>query len=263
MMNNELLDVLLERFIQDSEGYQDLEVPPDISSRRRALRSLMNIRMPRPVSQETLSLQDQYLQIRAKEKGIVTLADLPEDRDGITLWQGDITRLQADAIVNSQMLGCFAPCHGCIDNCLHTYAGVQMRLECAGQMEILRRKNGAGYEQPTAVPMLTDGYNLPARKVVHIVGPIVDGPLMDRHRLELAACYVNTLNLCAENGLRNVAFCCISTGVFSFPQQEAAGIAVQTVRAWLKAHPDQIDLVIFNVFTDKDDLIYRELLGIQ
>ena len=158
------------------------------------------------------------------------------------------------------MLGCFVPMHTCIDNCIHTFAGVQLRAECARRMSELREKYGAEYEQPTAVPMLTDAYNLPAKKVVHIVGPIVQGKLSPALEKDLADCYRNTLDICAENGLRSVAFCCISTGVFHFPNKRAARIAVETVETWLSEHKGKIDRVIFNVFKDEDKAYYEELL---
>ena len=166
----------------------------------------------------------------------------------------------ADAIVNaanSQMLGCFVPMHTCIDNCIHTYAGVQLRAECNQKMNELRAKYGPDYEQPTAVPMLTDGYNLPAKKVVHIVGPIVTGKLTKDLEQDLADCYKNTLDLCLENDIRSVAFCCISTGVFRFPNRKAAEIAVRTVTEWMDEHPDQMERVIFNVFKDEDKAYYE------
>ena len=181
----------------------------------------------------------------------------------MSIWQGDITRLAVDAIVNaanSQMLGCFVPMHTCIDNCIHTFAGVQLRAECNRQMNQFRIRYGRDYEQPTAVPILTDGYNLPAKKIVHIVGPIVEGQLTKALEKDLADCYRNTLDLCAENGLRSVAFCCISTGVFHFPNRRAAEIAVKTVSKWLDEHKGQIDRVIFNVFKDEDKAYYEELL---
>jgi O-acetyl-ADP-ribose deacetylase (regulator of RNase III) len=181
----------------------------------------------------------------------------------MSIWQGDITRLAVDAIVNaanSQMLGCFVPMHTCIDNCIHTFAGVQLRAECNRQMNQLRIRYGKDYEQPTAVPMLTDGYNLPAKKIIHIVGPIVEERLTSALEKVLADCYRNTLDLCAENGLRSVAFCCISTGVFHFPNKRAAGIAVSTVDSWLSQHPGAIERVIFNVFKDEDKKYYEELI---
>lgn len=265
MMNQEeRLDYLVEAFKKDSMQYQNIQTPRDITGKREVLRSLMNIRMPRHMDDAVLAVQDAYLQGRIRENGIVTLADLPEMRDGLTLWQGDITRLAVDAIVNaanSQMLGCFIPMHTCIDNCIHTFAGIQLRQECNRQMNQLRMRYGINYEQPTAVPMLTDGYNLPAKKIVHIVGPIVQGSLTPALEKDLADCYRNTLDICAENGLKSVAFCCISTGVFHFPNKRAAQIAVETVSNWMAKHPGSIERVIFNVFKDEDKRYYEELLS--
>ena len=218
MTQNERLNYLVDAFKADSGEYRNLAVPDNDEEKRTILRSLMNIRMPGNMDAETLSVQDAYLQARAAEKGVVTLQDIPPVKSDprLSIWQGDITRLAVDAIVNaanSQMLGCFVPMHTCIDNCIHTFAGVQLRAECDRQMRELRKKHGRGYEQPTAVPMLTDAYNLPAKKVVHIVGPIVQYRLTNALEQDLADCYANTLDLCAEYGLKTVAFCCISTGV--------------------------------------------------
>lgn len=257
------LDTLVEAFKADSAGYQDIPTPEDTEGKRRLLRSLMNIRMPRKLDEAVLAIQDDYLRERIRENGIVTLAEIPVIRDRMSLWQGDITRLAVDAIVNAanaQMLGCFVPMHTCIDNCIHTYAGVQLRAECSRQMNRMRIRYGSDYEQPTAVPMLTDGYNLPARKVIHVVGPVVEGQLTSVREKELSDCYTNTLNVCAENGLRSVAFCCISTGVFHFPNRRAAEIAVGTVREWLAAHEGNMERVIFNVFKDEDRDYYAALL---
>lgn len=263
-MQTEYLDCLVEEFKSDSVEYRDLRTPDDIEGKRRVLRSLMNIRMPKSMDDRVLRIQDEYLKERAEEKGIVRLSDIPEIRDGLSIWQGDITRLALDAIVNaanSQMLGCFVPMHTCIDNCIHTFAGIQLREECNRQMEELRRKYGPDYEQPTAVPMLTDAYNLPARKVIHIVGPIVQYRLTPDLENDLAACYRNTLEMCADNGLRSVAFCCISTGVFHFPNQRAAEIAVKTVTAWMSQHPSKMERIVFNVFKDEDKRIYEKLIA--
>ena len=257
------LDYLVEEFKADSVQYKDLQTPEDTEGKRRILRSLMNIRMPRKMDEAVLSVQDEYLQERIRENGIVEPADIPIIRDRMSIWQGDITRLAVDAIVNaanSQMLGCFVPMHTCIDNCIHTFAGVQLRAECARQMEQLKSRYGRDYEQPTALPMLTDAYNLPARKVIHIVGPIVQGRLTASLENDLAACYRNTLDMCLENGLKSVAFCCISTGVFHFPNKRAAEIAVQTVTGWLSEHPGGMERVIFNVFKDEDKAYYEQLL---
>lgn len=271
MTQEQRLDYLVEEFKADSGQYRDLQTPQDVDGKRRLLRSLMNIRMPRRLPENVLAVQDEYLTERNAEKGNVPLADIPTlaergstaaHASQLSLWQGDITRLAVDAIVNaanSQMLGCFIPMHTCIDNCIHTFAGVQLRSECDRQMKLLRAKYGRDYEQPTAVPMLTEGYNLPAKKVIHIVGPIVEGPLTEEHERQLVDCYMNTLNMCAENGLRSVAFCCISTGVFHFPADRAAEIAVRTVAEWLDEHGEHMDRVIFNVFSDKDRILYERL----
>ena len=272
MDQKERLDRLVEKFKEDSVLYKDMETPKDDEGKRQLLRSLMNIRMPKAMPREVLEIQDEYLKERSLEKGIVHLKDIPaaselgsrrESADKLSIWQGDITRLAADAIVNaanSQMLGCFIPMHNCIDNCIHSFAGVQLREECSRRMETLREEHGPGYEQPTAVPMLTDAYDLPAKKVIHIVGPIVSGALTKDLEEDLAACYRNTLDLCLENGLRSVAFCCISTGVFHFPGGRASEIAVKTVTDWLRKHPDAVDRVIFNVFNDRDRGYYEQQL---
>ncbi len=269
MNQEERLDYLVEQFKEDSVQYRDLKTPADSEGKKRILRSLMNIRLPKSLPPQVLAVQDAYLQERNRENGIVSLSDIPSIAeegsrhafsDRISIWQGDITRLSVDAIVNaanSQMLGCFVPMHLCIDNCIHTYAGVQLRAECGRKMNALRMKYGVDYAQPTAIPMLTDGYNLPAKKVVHIVGPIVSGKLTKALEQDLSRCYKNTLDLCVENGIRSVAFCCISTGVFSFPNKRAAEIAVQTVTDWLTAHPAGMDRVIFNVFKDEDKAYYE------
>ncbi len=263
------LDYLVERFKEDSGEYRNLKTPADTEGKKRILRSLMNIRMPKKMAHSVIAVQDDYLKERNRENGIVSADDIPTVADQgsshafadkLSIWQGDITRLAADAIVNaanSQMLGCFVPMHTCIDNCIHTFAGIQLRAECARQMSLLRAKYGIDYEQPTAVPMLTDGYNLPAKHVVHIVGPIVQYRLTPELEKDLADCYRNTLDLCVENDIKTVAFCCISTGVFHFPNKRAAQIAVKTVTDWLLEHPTAIERVIFNVFKDEDKTYYE------
>ena len=201
MTQNERLDYLVEEFKTDSVRYKDLTTPSDTEGKRQLLRSLMNIRMPGEMDERVLEIQDDYLQERIQENGIVGLSDIPEIRNGISIWQGDITRLRVDAIVNaanSQMLGCFVPMHTCIDNCIHTFAGIQLRAECSRQMKKMRARYGREYEQPTAVPMLTDAYNLPAKKVVHVVGPIVQDELTPE--LEEAG----KLSAYVANGILNV-----------------------------------------------------------
>ena len=269
MTQSERLDYLVEGFKEDSVRYRTLETPEDTEGKKRLLRSLMNIRTPKTVSPSLLKVQDEYLQERLREKGITDPKQIPtmaERGSGhafanrICVWQGDITVLAADAIVNaanSQMLGCFIPMHTCIDNCIHTFAGIQLRSECNQKMKALRAAYGSSYEQPTAKPMLTDGYNLPAKKVVHIVGPVVESGLTKELEQDLADCYKNTLDLCLEHGLKSVAFCCISTGVFRFPNRRAAEIAVRTVTDWLADHPQSLERVIFNVFKDEDKAYYE------
>ena len=257
------LDYLIEKFKSESEEYKNLDIPNSIEGKRKVLRSLMNMRLPKPMPDNVLEVQDEYLKERAAEKGIVEISDIIVIKDKLSIWQGDITRLKVDAIVNaanSQMLGCFVPMHTCIDNQIHTFAGVQLREECNEQMKMLKKKYKSNYEQPTAVPMLTDAYNLPAKKVIHIVGPIVSGELTIEHEKELENCYKNTLDMCAENGLKSVAFCCISTGVFCFPNKRASQIAVNIVKQWLIENPDKMDRVIFNVFKDEDKRYYEELI---
>lgn len=272
MSSEQYLRPLLDGLIRDSPvGFTGAPDGPE--GERMLLRSYMNVRGPAPVSPDLLRIQDAYLRERNAERGINHSADITtvdeslgsviNNADRISLWQGDITTLDCDAIVNaanSQMLGCFQPCHACIDNCIHTYAGMQLRLECDQKMMALREIHGREYQQPTAVPMITDAYNLPCRKVIHVVGPIVYDGLTEHHERMLAQCYTNILDMCRENGMETVAFCCISTGVFRFPNERAAEIAVDSVTEWL-SDDDSIKKVIFNVFLDKDRRIYEGLLS--
>ena len=272
MNQDERLNYLVENFREENAQYRDVPIPADPEGKRQILRSLMNIRMPKVLPPSVLTAQDEYLQERIRENGVVQIADIPTIRecgsthpcgDRISIWQGDITRLAADAIVNAanaQMLGCFIPMHTCIDNQIHTLAGVQLRAECARQMRELRVEHGMEYEQPTGVPMLTDGYNLPAKKIIHVVGPMVFEKLTEKEEDELALCYRNVLDLCLENNLKTVVFCCLSTGVFRFPGQRASEIAVETVTDWLKEHPGTIERVVFNVFRDEDKEYYEQRL---
>ena len=226
-----------------------------------AFRSLVNVRPPWPASAEFLAAQNELLQGLIAEAGVATLADTtPSPTDPrLRLWRGDITTLAVDAIVNaanSGMTGCWAPLHYCIDNAIHTFAGVQLRAACANLMA------AQGHPEPTAQAKVTDGYNLPARYVIHTVGPIADGRPTDTHRRQLTECYQACLDAVAGAGLASIAFCCISTGVFGFPQAEASSIAVATVRRWLDEHPDASMTVVFNVFSETDEHLYRPLLGL-
>ena len=248
---------LIRALLEEQPEYRTMEIPAQEEEQKQLLRGLMNIRPPRRCGEEFLSVQDAYLQEAAVEKGIVELAELEPIRDGIYLWQGDITTLRCDAIVNaanSGMTGCYVPNHKCIDNCIHSYAGVQLRLDCARMME------EQGHEEPTGQAKITKAYNLPCRYVLHTVGPIVQGRLTEKHCVLLRSCYLSCLDLAAAYGLESVAFCCISTGVFCFPNDKAAQIAVQTVQEYLKTTPDSsVKKVIFNVFKDEDRRIYEKL----
>ena len=255
MTQDERLDFLLRYLLAERKEYASIRMPDSVSEKRHLLRSLMNVRPPIPASAEFLAVQDAYLQARLSERGVTRLGELKPAQPGIYLWQGDITTLAADAIVNaanSQMLGCFVPCHGCIDNAIHTYAGVQLRLACAAAMR------QQGQEEATGHAKITKAYNLPCRFVLHTVGPIICGSVTKADRELLASCYRSCLDLAAETGLHSVAFCCISTGEFHFPGELAAEIAVHTVQAWQQQHPNQIE-VIFNVFKNSDYEIYQRL----
>ena len=250
---------LIRALMDEMPQYRDTPVPVLPDRRWRLLRSLMNVRPPMPASEEFLRVQDAYLKQMTSEKGIVDAALLPAcAKDGrLVLWQGDITTLQCGAIVNaanSQLLGCFSPCHGCIDNIIHTMAGVQLRLSCH---EIMRKQ---GHEEPTGQARITPGFNLPAKFVLHTVGPIIDDEVTAEDEALLASCYRSCLELATRKGLHSVAFCCISTGVFRFPQERAAEIAVQTVKDYL-LQDTVIQRVVFNVFKDSDSAIYREKLA--
>ena len=270
----ERLDYLLREFKEDSVQYRDLETGADYQEKRRFLRSLMNIRMPGKMNEEVLRVQDDFLTEEAKEKGIVELDDIltvgeqygssHPYADKLSVWQGDITRLHVGAIVNaanSQMLECFVPCHGCIDNAIHSAAGIELREACSHYMNRKRMQYGRRYEEPTGQAVLTEGYNLPAEYVIHTVGPIVGGDLNQRLRNDLRNCYQNVLKCCVEHKIRSVAFCCISTGEFHFPNDEAAKIAVETVTEFLNEHTEEFDRVVFNVFKDVDRELYEEELS--
>ncbi len=238
---------------------QAAQFPNEKAAQRRLLRSLMNVRPPMPLSLDFLALQDVLLSAEQEEKGVVDGDTLPVTaaHSQIAVWQGDITRLKVDAIVNaanSALLGCFCPCHGCIGNAIHSVAGLQLRDECH------RLMTAQGHEEPTGKATLTTGYSLPAKYVLHTIGPIIQGRVTRRGRAELACCYRSCLELAAKHGLSSVAFCCISTGEFHFPNQEAAEIAVKTVTDFLQA-PTSIQRVIFNVFKGIDAQLYRCLLG--
>lgn len=253
----QLTDILLAEMPEYRA--QAAKVAEEQKAQRELLRSLMNVRQPRPLSAEFLRMQDALLSAEREERGVVDVRALsPVSTDArIAIWQGDITRLAADAIVNAAnaaLLGCFIPCHRCIDNAIHSAAGLQLRAACAALMA------QQGHPAPTGTTKITAGYNLPAQHVLHTVGPIVHGALTEEHRQLLAACYRSCLTLAAKNGLKSVAFCCISTGEFHFPNAAAAEIAVREVRTFLDT-PSSVERVVFNVFKDEDRRIYEGLLS--
>ena len=247
---------LIKELLKEQPGYRDMEIPANADAQRRLLRSLMNVRMAAPVDDGFLQIQDAYLQEENRKKGFVTLADMEELQEDIYFWRGDITRLAVGAIVNaanSGMTGCYQPCHNCIDNCIHTYAGMQLRSFCSEMMV------EQGYAEPTGQAKITPAYNLPCQYVIHTVGPIVQGKLTQKDQDLLRSCYQSCLDLAEEKGIESIAFC-ISTGVFCFPNARAAEIAVETVKEH-KAQTGSDIKVVFNVFKEEDEGIYRRLLG--
>ncbi len=257
MMQTERLAFLINYLINENSELQSIEIPEQDTERKHLLRSLMNIRPPKAVSKEFLEVQDAYLQEECIRKGVISLSDISMVKPRIYLWQGDITRLSADAIVNaanSALLGCFIPCHGCIDNAIHSAAGVELRLECSRIMEKQRTKETTGKAK------ITKAYNLPCRYILHTVGPIIYGEVTPKDCELLSDCYRSCLELAAAYQLKSIAFCCISTGEFHFPNEKAAKIAIQTVQDYQKKNQNNLE-VIFNVFKDSDYQIYKQLLG--
>ncbi len=248
---------LITELKNENPQYAELPVPSDAAQQKMLLRALFNVRMPKAVNDEFLKIQDEYLREETRLKGVVDTSALTPVQPDICLWQGDITTLKCDAIVNaanSRMLGCFCPNHGCIDNAIHTFAGVQLRLDCA---ELTKKQ---GHEESVGQAKITPAFNLPCRFVIHTVGPIVYGRLTDKDCESLRSCYRSCLKTADKNNLNSIAFCCISTGEFHFPNDIAAEIAIDTVKKY-KAKTQSEIKVIFNVFKDTDFEIYRELLG--
>lgn len=247
---------LIEELLKEQATKTDIKIPENEQEQKNLLRSLFNIRAPKNIGTSFLAVQDAYLQEETKQKGITDIADLTSVQEGIYLWQGDITTLRCDAIVNaanSQMLGCFCPCHGCIDNAIHTFSGVQLRLTCS---KIMKKQ---GHEEYTGTAKITPAYNLPCKYILHTVGPIIRGRLTEKDKELLASCYHFCLELAERSGIKSIAFCCISTGEFHFPNEEATKIAVKVVHEHKCRTMSEIE-VIFNVFKDEDYEIYKELL---
>ncbi|MBQ1392208.1 MAG: protein-ADP-ribose hydrolase [Lachnospiraceae bacterium] len=246
---------LIKQLLAENVKYKSMKIPSDINHQKELLRTLMNERNPAPISKEFIEVQDEYLKTAIAEKGITKLGDLKPVINDIYLWQGDITTLECDAIVNAantQMLGCFRAMHNCIDNCIHTFAGVQLRNKCN---EIMKKQ---GHNEPSGRAKITPAFNLPCRYVIHTVGPVINSFVREEHRKTLASCYKSCLELADKNNCKSIAFCCISTGVFGFPQYEAAKIALKAVTEYKKNHKRDIK-VIFDVYKYEDLMIYEEL----
>lgn len=257
MNQSERRAFLIQKLLDEQPQYKGIVMPQNTTEQKNMLRSLLNVRMPKSISGEFLSVQDEYLREETDAKGITDLAELTPTKEGFYLWQGDITTLRCDAIVNaanSGMTGCYIPNHNCIDNCIHTYAGIQLRLACAKLM------SKQGHEEKTGSAKITPAYNLPSKYVLHTVGPVVEDCVTLEDERLLASCYRSCLELAEQHGIKSIAFCCISTGVFRFPKERAAQIAVQTVKEYRKQTNSGMK-VIFSVFSQQDFVIYSELLG--
>lgn len=251
---------LIKSLLDEMPQYKNISIPGDASGQWRLLRSLFNVRPPYPASSEFLRIQDEFLSEKIRVRGIIDCKLLvPASADPrIYLWQGDITTLRCDAIVNaanSTLLGCWQPCHSCIDNLIHTLSGVQLRMKCKEMMQI------QGHEEETGTAKITPGYNLSCKYILHTVGPIISNIVTKKDCELLASCYRSCLETAVANRVQSIAFCCISTGVFRFPQEQAAKIAIDTVSRFLETDPS-ICQVIFNVFTDEDFAIYQRLLDV-
>lgn len=256
MTQNERRLFLIRKLLSERAQYSGVFIPQQQGEQKTLLRALMNLRAPRPVGDDFLRVQDAYLRQEISARGVTKFSTLSPEQPQLYLWQGDITLLEIDAIVNaanSQMLGCFVPCHGCIDNAIHTFAGVQLRLHCAEMMD----RQGALEKAGTA--KITPAFNLPSKYIVHTVGPFVSGAPTARDEALLASCYRSCLTLAQENRVQAIAFCCISTGEFHFPNEMAAQIAVKTVEDYISETQSPIK-VLFNVFKEEDYEIYKNLL---
>lgn len=252
-----MLDTLIKTLLAEEPRYRDLAIPDAANEKGRLFRSLVNVRPDMPIDDEFLRLQDSYLQQELTKKGVVQISELEEMQPHMYLWRGDITRLKADAIVNaanSALLGCFIPCHGCIDNAIHSSAGVQLRLACS---ELMAQQ---GYDEPTGGAKITPAYNLPSSYVLHTVGPIIQDRPTRAQCEQLASCYRSCFELADSYKMKSIAYCCISTGEFRFPNDQAAEIAIQTIGDCLQTSKS-VNKVIFNVFKREDYEIYADLLS--
>ncbi len=252
-MNN--IDYLINELINEDKRLKNIQIPSSLEEKKNLYRAIRNIRGPKPISKKYLKIQDEYLQKEIKNKGITYEEDIKKDKDIISIWQGDITTLKVDVIVNAcnkYLLGCFNPTHRCIDNTIHSFAGIELREECNNIMK--------GKTLPNGEVILTDAYNLPSKYIIHTVGPQVNKILTNKDIQDLKNCYYNSLELAKEKGLKTIAFPCISTGLYGFPKDEACKIAIKTITDYLKNNKNVFDHIIFNVFEDEDLIIYKKNL---
>lgn len=253
-MKEKIVNQLLSYFIKEDERFENIEIPTQYKEKRSLLRGIINIRSPRPISEEILKLEDQLLQLELKEKEVTDEKDIKTKDEVIAIWKGDITTLKIDAIVNpgnSGLLGCFTPNHSCLDNQIHTFAGIRLRLACNDIMK--------GKEEETGKAEITEAYNLPCNYVIHTVGPMITDEVTEKEKQELASCYKSCLDLAKENNIKTIAFPTISTGLFCFPKELASCIAVATVREYVKENPNTFDKIIFDVYEEEDKSYYDRL----
>lgn len=257
----EKLDFLIHYLIKENKNIDIKELPQNIKDKKRLYRSLCNIREPLPISKEYIKIENKFLKEEnkvkgiIKSKGIVSLINYKGTK--ICLWKGDITTLNVDAIVNaanSQGLGCFIPCHKCIDNAIHSASGIELRLECNQVMKEI------GTLQ-TGKVFITKAYNLPSKYIIHTVGPIIYENVTEKEISELKNCYINSLKIAKEKNIKVIAFPCISTGEFRFPKDLASKVAVETIKEYLSTKEKYFEKIIFNVFLEEDYNIYLKNLG--
>lgn len=249
------LDYLISELLKEDNKLSSIKIPTDIEEKKNLYRALRNIRDPKPISNEYLKKQDEFLQEEIKNKGIINEKEIPFDLNIISIWQGDITTLKCDVIVNAcneYLLGCFNPTHRCIDNTIHSFAGMQLREECNKIMQ--------GKKLPNGDVVITNAYNLPCKKIIQTVGPQVNNIVTIQNKNDLKNCYLNSLKLAKENNLRTIAFPCIATGLYGFPQNDASLIAINTIKDYINENPNTFDHIIFNVFKDEDLKIYKNNL---
>ncbi len=249
------LDFLINELLKEDSTFSNIEIPNNINDKKDLYRALRNIRGPKPISEEYLKIQDEYLKEEINNKGIIDEKNIPMNKDIISIWQGDITTLKCDCIVNAcneYLLGCFIPNHACIDNAIHSFAGMQLRNECNQIMKGNTLANGK--------VVLTNSYNLPCKRIIQTVGPQVNGNITEQDIEDLKNCYLNSLILAKENNLKTIAFPCIATGLYGFPANEASKIAINTVKEYLKDNPNTFAHIIFNVFKNEDKVIYEHNL---